>query len=61
MARKSRSNSVDRILVEDYEFVKQAKKYEARKNSFPMILINQDGENQIQECSFYLNNLFISK
>ena len=53
MARKSRSNSVDRILVEDYEFVKQAKDYEARKNSFPMILINQDGENQMQECCCY--------
>ena len=61
MARKSRSNSIDRILVEDYEFVKQAKDNEGRNNSFPMILINQDGENQMQVLSFYLNNLFISK
>ena len=41
--------------------MKQAKGFEGRKNSFPMILINQYGENQIQECRFYLNNLFISK
>ena len=61
MARKSRSNSIDRILVEDYEFVKQAKDNEGRNNSFPMILINQDGENQMQVLSVYLNNLFISK